>query len=98
MLLRMNMFKLLSTFERLKFITVKTLQACLSDGPPLLLLCRMMIIPEENVGGQGALAKHAKKIFLSSKPAPVLESKFKDSDQFQLGTLSHIIGRPMSQS
>ena len=96
MLLRMNMFKLLSAFECLK--TVKTLQACLSDGPPLLLLCRMMIIPEENVGGQGALAKHAKKIFLSSKPAPVLESKFKDSDQFQLGTLSHIIGRPMSQS
>ena len=30
----------------------------------------MMIIPEENGGGQGALAKHAKKIFLSSKPAP----------------------------
>ena len=51
-----------------------------------------MIIPEENGGEQGVLAKHAKKIFLSSKPAPVLESKFKDSDQFQLGTLSHIIG------
>ena len=58
-------------------------------------LSRMMIIPEENGGEQGVLAKHAKKIFLSSKPAPVLESKFKDSDQFQLGTLSHIIGEQM---
>lgn len=38
------------------------------------------------------LAKHLKKIILAPKPAPVLESAYKDSDQFQLGTLSHAIG------
>uniref|UniRef100_T1J818 AP-3 complex subunit beta n=1 Tax=Strigamia maritima TaxID=126957 RepID=T1J818_STRMM len=37
------------------------------------------------------LSKYAKKIFLSSKPAPVLESMFKDRDQYQLGSLSHYI-------
>lgn len=37
------------------------------------------------------LSKHAKKILLGSKPAPVLESAYKDSDQYQLGTLSHSI-------
>ncbi|XP_063229691.1 AP-3 complex subunit beta-2 [Bacillus rossius redtenbacheri] len=37
------------------------------------------------------LAKHAKKIFLATKPAPVLKSKFKDREQFQLGSLSHYI-------
>ncbi|XP_046400487.1 AP-3 complex subunit beta-1 [Ischnura elegans] len=37
------------------------------------------------------LSKHAKKIFLASKPAPVLESRFKDRDHFQLGSLSHYI-------
>ncbi|KAJ9584754.1 hypothetical protein L9F63_020904, partial [Diploptera punctata] len=37
------------------------------------------------------LAKHAKKIFLATKPAPVLESKFKAREQFQLGSLSHYI-------
>ncbi|CAH1796712.1 unnamed protein product [Owenia fusiformis] len=49
---------------------------------------RQLIIPNEK---SGALAKHAKKIFLSSKPAPVLESKFKDRDVYQLGTLSHVL-------
>lgn len=49
---------------------------------------RQMILPGEK---GGALTKYAKKIFLSTKPAPVLESKFKDRDQFQLGTLSHIL-------
>ncbi|KAG1662788.1 AP-3 complex subunit beta-1 [Nymphon striatum] len=37
------------------------------------------------------LAKHAKKIFLSPKPAPVLQSRFKDRDAYQLGSLSHYI-------
>ncbi|XP_071449577.1 AP-3 complex subunit beta-1 [Hetaerina americana] len=37
------------------------------------------------------LSKHAKKIFLATKPAPVLESRFKDRDHFQLGSLSHYI-------
>ncbi|CAD5125567.1 DgyrCDS13770 [Dimorphilus gyrociliatus] len=39
------------------------------------------------------LSKYAKKIFLCSKPAPVLQSRFKDRDQFQLGTLSHMINQ-----
>ncbi|XP_033634375.1 AP-3 complex subunit beta-2-like isoform X1 [Asterias rubens] len=49
---------------------------------------RQLIFPGEK---GGALSKHAKKIFLSPKPAPVLESVFKDRDHFQLGSLSHII-------
>ncbi|XP_060597112.1 AP-3 complex subunit beta-2-like [Ruditapes philippinarum] len=35
---------------------------------------RALVLP---IGEKGQLAKHAKKIFLSTKPAPVLESKFK---------------------
>ena len=43
---------------------------------------RQMIMPassgEDKAGsGSGALTKHVKKIFLATKPAPVLESKFK---------------------
>lgn len=37
------------------------------------------------------LEKYARKIFLASKPAPILESRFKDREQFQLGSLSHYI-------
>ncbi len=37
------------------------------------------------------LIKNAKKIFLAVKPAPVTESKFKDRDIFQLGSLSHFL-------
>ncbi len=37
------------------------------------------------------LAKHLKKILIAPKPAPVLESIYKDSDQFEFGTLSHAI-------
>ncbi|MBN3322735.1 AP3B1 protein, partial [Atractosteus spatula] len=47
---------------------------------------RQLIVPNEK---SGALSKYAKKIFLAPKPAPVLESAFKDRDRFQLGTLSH---------
>lgn len=50
---------------------------------------RQFIMPQ---GEKGSLfSKHAKKILLSSKPAPVLQSKFKDRDQFQLGSLSHYL-------
>ncbi|XP_074650639.1 AP-3 complex subunit beta-2-like isoform X2 [Tubulanus polymorphus] len=49
---------------------------------------RQLILPSEK---GSYLAKHAKKIFLATKPAPVLESAFKDRDQFQLGTLSHLL-------
>lgn len=37
------------------------------------------------------LAKHLKKILLAPKPAPILESIYSQSDQYQLGTLSHAI-------
>lgn len=51
---------------------------------------RQFIFPG-NGTEQTKLSKHAKKIFLATKPAPVLESKFKDREQFQLGSLSHYI-------
>ncbi|GFR85255.1 AP-3 complex subunit beta, partial [Elysia marginata] len=38
-----------------------------------------------------ALAKYAKKIFLATKPAPVLESLTKAHDNYQLGSLSHLL-------
>ncbi|XP_039270685.2 AP-3 complex subunit beta-1-like [Styela clava] len=50
---------------------------------------RHLILPSSENGG--VLQKHAKKILLSPKPAPVLESPFKNRDQFQLGSLSHSI-------
>ncbi|KAM4635430.1 AP-3 complex subunit beta-1 [Polymixia lowei] len=47
---------------------------------------RQLIVPNEK---SGALGKYARRILLAPKPAPVLESAFKDRDRFQLGTLSH---------
>uniref|UniRef100_A0A672HQZ9 AP-3 complex subunit beta n=1 Tax=Salarias fasciatus TaxID=181472 RepID=A0A672HQZ9_SALFA len=47
---------------------------------------RQLIVPSEK---SGALNKYARRILLAPKPAPVLESSFKDRDRFQLGTLSH---------
>ena len=41
---------------------------------------RQMILPGEKAG---ALSKYAKKIFLATKPAPVLESKFKGEFMIQ---------------
>ncbi|XP_067666923.1 AP-3 complex subunit beta-2-like isoform X2 [Haliotis asinina] len=49
---------------------------------------RQLVLPGEK---SSALAKYAKKIFLATKPAPVLASKFQDRDQYQLGTLSHLL-------
>ncbi|XP_073508953.1 AP-3 complex subunit beta-2 isoform X2 [Phyllobates terribilis] len=49
---------------------------------------RQLIVPTEK---SGALSKHAKKLFLAQKPAPILESPFKDRDHFQLGSLSHLL-------
>lgn len=37
------------------------------------------------------LSRNAKKIFLAQKPAPLLESKYKGREQFQLGSLSHYL-------
>uniref|UniRef100_A0A665TG41 AP-3 complex subunit beta n=1 Tax=Echeneis naucrates TaxID=173247 RepID=A0A665TG41_ECHNA len=47
---------------------------------------RQLIVPNEK---SGALNKYARRILLAPKPAPVLESSFKDRDRYQLGTLSH---------
>ncbi|XP_075935891.1 AP-3 complex subunit beta-1 isoform X4 [Anarhichas minor] len=49
---------------------------------------RQLIVPNEK---SGALNKYARRILLAPKPAPVLESAFKDRDRFQLGSLSHSI-------
>ncbi|CAF4564208.1 unnamed protein product, partial [Rotaria sp. Silwood2] len=39
------------------------------------------------------LSKHAKKILLAPKPAPILESIIRDHDRYTLGTLSFVIGQ-----
>ncbi|XP_056586911.1 AP-3 complex subunit beta-1 [Triplophysa dalaica] len=49
---------------------------------------RQLIVPNEK---SGALSKYARRILMASKPAPVLQSAFKDRDRFQLGTLSHTL-------
>ncbi|XP_072528489.1 AP-3 complex subunit beta-2 isoform X3 [Salminus brasiliensis] len=49
---------------------------------------RQLIVPTDK---SGALSKYAKKLFLALKPAPVLESPFKDRDHYQLGSLSHLL-------
>ncbi|XP_044302273.1 AP-3 complex subunit beta-1 isoform X2 [Varanus komodoensis] len=54
---------------------------------------RQLIVPNEK---SGALSKYAKKIFLAQKPAPMLESPFKDREHFQLGTLSHTLNMKAS--
>uniref|UniRef100_F6R4B5 AP-3 complex subunit beta n=1 Tax=Ciona intestinalis TaxID=7719 RepID=F6R4B5_CIOIN len=51
---------------------------------------RHLIMPSSDMGG-GQIHKHAKKILLAPKPAPVLESPFKGRDAYQLGSLSHTI-------
>ncbi|XP_051906538.1 AP-3 complex subunit beta-1 isoform X2 [Hippocampus zosterae] len=47
---------------------------------------RQLIVPGCK---SGALNKYARRILLAPKPAPMLQSAFKDRDRFQLGTLSH---------
>lgn len=42
-------------------------------------------------GKETILSKNARKIFLASKPAPQLESKYHGREQFQLGSLSHYL-------
>lgn len=44
--------------------------------------------------GNSVLFKNAKNIFLAKKPAPSLESKHKNREQFQLGSLSHYLNMP----
>ena len=42
------------------------------------------------------LIKHAKKIFLATKPAPASESKFLNRQNFQLGSMSHYLNAKVS--
>jgi len=49
---------------------------------------RAILFPQ---GEPGKISKHAKKIFLASKPPPTIESKFANRDEYQLGSLSHFI-------
>lgn len=37
------------------------------------------------------LSRNARKIFLATKPAPLLESKYQGREQYQLGSLSHYL-------
>ena len=51
-------------------------------------LLRQLVLPGDKAG---ALSKHAKKIFLSTKPAPVLQSKFKGIDSDLPSNIVHRI-------
>lgn len=42
-------------------------------------------------GESTILSRNAKKIFLATKPAPLLESKYQGREQYQLGSLSHYL-------
>ncbi|XP_039960442.1 AP-3 complex subunit beta-2 [Bactrocera tryoni] len=50
---------------------------------------RQFIFPAN--GRTTVLSENARKIFLSSKPKPALESKYCERDHFQLGSLSHYL-------
>ncbi|XP_057322015.1 AP-3 complex subunit beta-2 [Microplitis mediator] len=54
---------------------------------------RYFIFDDDN-NGDKKLAKCAKKIFFAPKPAPTLMSRFKSSQGYQLGTLSHYLDMP----
>ena len=51
-------------------------------------LLRHLLFPEDP---NKKICQLGKKLLMSSKPAPVLQSKFKDRDHFQLGSLSHFL-------
>ncbi|XP_047140481.1 AP-3 complex subunit beta-1 isoform X1 [Hydra vulgaris] len=52
---------------------------------------RFLLFPTDKTEGANNLKKKAKKIFLVEKPAPILQSLFKDRGQYQLSSLSHMI-------
>uniref|UniRef100_T1I5H4 AP-3 complex subunit beta n=1 Tax=Rhodnius prolixus TaxID=13249 RepID=T1I5H4_RHOPR len=49
---------------------------------------RQFIFPTNN---ENNLSTYSKKIFLATKPAPLLQSKFKDRENYQMGSLTHYI-------
>ncbi|EDV45810.1 AP-3 complex subunit beta-2 [Drosophila erecta] len=53
---------------------------------------RQIIFPAS--GTSSVLSQHARQVFLASKPAPVPESKYRDGNTFQLGSLSHYLNMP----
>ncbi|XP_016946276.1 AP-3 complex subunit beta-2 [Drosophila biarmipes] len=53
---------------------------------------RQIIFPAS--GTSSVLSQHARQVFLASKPAPVPESKYRDGNNFQLGSLSHYLNMP----
>ncbi|KAM8719248.1 hypothetical protein ACLKA7_011890 [Drosophila subpalustris] len=50
---------------------------------------RQFIFPAS--GSSSVLTKHARQVFLAAKPAPLPESKYRDSNLYQLGSLSHYL-------
>ena len=50
---------------------------------------RRFIFPEGEK--ETILSRNARKIFLATKPAPALESKHRGREQYQLGSLSHLL-------
>lgn len=50
---------------------------------------RQFIFPAS--GGSTVLTQNARDIFLAAKPAPVPESKYRDGNLYQLGSLSHYL-------
>ncbi|XP_037935217.1 AP-3 complex subunit beta-2 [Teleopsis dalmanni] len=50
---------------------------------------RQFIFP--TTGNSTILSQNARKVFLTAKPAPALESKYRDRHHFQLGSLSHYL-------
>ncbi|XP_034649961.1 AP-3 complex subunit beta-2 [Drosophila subobscura] len=53
---------------------------------------RQFIFPAS--GASSVLTQSARQVFLASKPAPVPESKYRDTNSFQLGSLSHYLNMP----
>ncbi|KAH8323065.1 hypothetical protein KR074_000562 [Drosophila pseudoananassae] len=53
---------------------------------------RQIIFPAS--GNSSVLSQNARQVFLASKPAPVPESKYRDGNNFQLGSLSHYLNMP----
>ncbi|KAL1117858.1 hypothetical protein AAG570_004172 [Ranatra chinensis] len=49
---------------------------------------RQFVFP---ANGDNKLSSHAKKIFLATKPAPLLQSKFINREPYQMGSLSHYL-------
>ncbi|KJH51580.1 adaptin region [Dictyocaulus viviparus] len=43
------------------------------------------------------LSHYAEQIFMARKPAPAFQSSFKEREQFQLGTLSHVLNQRCSR-